>query len=74
MVDKYVLKMGNYYLSQYWVDKDTIKTNFVNGILFTTNIDIAVKFTIEDLKELNKILYINTGVEFDIKKVEGKYE
>ena len=62
--------MSNFYLSQYWLYELAIKSCFIKSILFTINLDTALKLPLEQAKELQKILYINTGIDFKVVKYE----
>jgi hypothetical protein len=70
MEKQYVMKMGVFYLSKYFINSEKIETNFVDSLIFTTSIDTALKLGIDKAKYLDKILYIESGIDFEIKEVE----
>ena len=69
MEKQYVLKTGIFYLSKYFLDHDKIENDFIDAIIFVTDIDKALKLGYEKAKYLDKILYINSGINFEIKEV-----
>ena len=69
MSKEYVLKTGSFYLSKYFLNSTKIETNFIEAIIFTINIDTALKLSIEKAKYLDKMLYIDTGIDFEIREV-----
>lgn len=70
MEKEYVLKTDNFYLSKYFLDPNKPETNFISGVIFATNINTALKLTIEKAKYLNKMFYIEIGLDFEVKEVE----
>ena len=70
MEKQYVMKMSDFYLSKYFLNSSKIETNFIDALIFTTSLDTALKMGKDKVKYLQKILYINTGIEFEIKEVE----
>ena len=70
MVKQYVLKMSSFYLSKYILNGNNIKTSFISGLIFATDINKALRLTDDNLEYLKKILYIETGIDFEIKEVE----
>lgn len=70
MEKQYVMKMGVFYLSKYLLNSTKPETSFIDALIFTTNIDTALKVGYDKAKYLDKILYIETGIDFKIEEVE----
>ena len=72
MKNKYVLKMCGFYLSKYELDKEQVNTNFLSGLYFTTDINKAIKLIIDKALPLSKVIYIETGIDFEIVEVKNE--
>lgn len=70
MEKEYILKSGGFYLNTIYVNEIYPETDFLDHIEFTSNKERALRHNKEKAEYLQKILYINLGIDLVIEEVK----
>lgn len=71
----FVIKVGEFYLENYHINKGAINTDFIESIYFTTSLDDAIEFEFEEqANEIRKKLYVLLGINGYIEQIERSME
>lgn len=70
-----VIKVGEFYLENYYINKGAINTDFIEAIYFTNDLDNAIDFSTEEqANEIRKKLYVLLGVNGSVEQIERSIE
>lgn len=71
----YVIKVGEFYLENYYINKGAINTDFIEEVAFTNCEVDAIEFELEEqANEIRKKLYVLLGVNGDVVPVQRPVE
>lgn len=69
MEKEYMLKTGDFYITNFCLDCGNMEYDFLESLIFSTNKDRALKLPYSKAKYLKRILYINAGIDCTIEGV-----
>ncbi len=71
----YVIKVGEFYLENYYINKGAINTDFIEEVAFTNCEVDAIEFELEEqANEIRKKLYVLLGINGYIEPIERSIE
>lgn len=71
MLNKYVLKAGDFYLTDFKISDEDSDTYFINNFTCIKDVESAKKFkTIEEAEQFSNMIYICSGLIFKVDKVK----
>ena len=71
----YVIKVGEFYLENYYINKGAINTDFIESVYFTSDLSDSIEFDNEEkANEIKKKLYVLLGVNGNVEQIERSIE
>ena len=71
----YVIKVGEFYLENYYINKGAINTDFIESVYFTNDLSDSIEFDNEEqANEIRKKLYVLLGVNGSVEQIERSIE
>lgn len=71
----FVIKVGEFYLENYYINKGAINTDFIEEFAFTNSEVDAIEFELEEqANEIRKKLYVLLGVIGSVEQIERSIE
>lgn len=71
MISKFVLKAGDFYLTDFKISEKDSDTYFINNFTCIKDVESAKKFkTEEEAEQFSNMIYICSGLIFKVEKVK----